>query len=215
MRAIMSLVTLLLDPRGRVNRVPFWLVFVPAEIVIQALVAAVHEVTSSAGKWLVVGVLVVLRWVQLCVSVKRVHDVDLRAWWIAVPTLCMIVYAFNRSLLPAAGTIHTVAVTIVVAWVIAGFGMLVVGFIDGTVGDNRFGADPLGRKVAALTLADANSAALRRMLAARGYEVRRFPLRAHKIEVGIPGGDVRKFATDVQFVPWAQSELRERPGTAG
>jgi len=209
----MSLIALIMAPWGRVNRLPFWLILILALVVTLLLRAAVHAVQSPAGKWLLVAVMFVLCWVPLCVTVKRAHDVGLRAWWLAALSVYLALYAVSRPLLPLAGAIHATAFTIfVAATIIGGIAALVIGCLDGTRGGNRFGADPLGREPPSETLADARSVTLQQMLAAHGYEVRRFPLRAKKIEIGVPGEGPRAFATDVQFVPWARSELREKFG---
>ncbi|WP_336981340.1 DUF805 domain-containing protein [Altererythrobacter fulvus] len=61
---------------------------------------------------------------SLAVTVRRLHDRNLSGWWY----LGMIV----ASLIPLVGFI-------------AGIAFLVIMFLDGTPGSNRFGPDPKGR----------------------------------------------------------------------
>lgn len=71
-------------------------------------------------------VLVIATALSLSVDVRRFHDIDKSGW--------MLVLFWALSLVPLAGTI---------AWIIK---LFMLAFVDGTMGPNRYGADPKGRQ---------------------------------------------------------------------
>lgn len=105
----------LLTYEGRINRQRYW-AFVLVYIGL-AFVAGIVDgiVGSDAG---VVGALLalVLLYPSICVSIKRWHDRDKSGWWVLI------------SLVP------------IIGWV---WSLVECGFLKGTEGQNRFGADPL------------------------------------------------------------------------
>jgi uncharacterized membrane protein YhaH (DUF805 family) len=61
--------------------------------------------------------------------VKRLHDLSLSGWWtLGVPAIAV---AFQMAGLKPGSVYFTITI-------------LLIGFIPGTRGDNRFGSDPLG-----------------------------------------------------------------------
>jgi uncharacterized membrane protein YhaH (DUF805 family) len=89
-------------------------------------------------------------WISLATTVKRLHDRDRSAWWI-------LVFVFAPSMLEgmsrassrvdASGSgamLLSLAGTAISIWAI-----IELGFLRGTVGDNRFGPDPLDGPYAA------------------------------------------------------------------
>jgi uncharacterized membrane protein YhaH (DUF805 family) len=77
---------------------------------------------------------------SIAVGVRRLHDTDRSGWWILAPLAgyaVMFVGAATQS-----GPIATIGGLIALVLAIT---ILVFMFLDGTVGPNRFGADPKGR----------------------------------------------------------------------
>ena len=135
----MSLTQLLFSFNGRIRRTHYWLAGIGAGFVLSILFMIVFfmifggaglasESTSSAGQVaggglaivgmiLYIAIAVVGLWIGLALQVKRWHDRD-KAWpWIFI------------SLIP----------------IIGGFWVLIeCGFLDGTMGPNRFGPSPKG-----------------------------------------------------------------------
>ncbi len=118
---------------GRLNRQPFWLgvvLVVVVELVVFYAVYALFgtssvptEDTMAPGMsvspigWLILGIVYIgVIWAGLALQIKRWHDRDKSGWW------CLV------GLVPLIGSI----------WVI-----VECGFLQGTAGPNRFGADPL------------------------------------------------------------------------
>jgi uncharacterized membrane protein YhaH (DUF805 family) len=128
-RARGGIVWMLFSIEGRIGRASFWgyslLVTFCYYLVIGGLTVAADSVErGAAGRdaaagalFLVIGVpiAIVFFWATIAIQVKRWHDHDMSGWW------------WFLSLLPIVGPI--------VAFVL-------LGFIRGTIGRNRFGADP-------------------------------------------------------------------------
>ena len=81
---------------------------------------------------------------SFAVSVKRLHDRNKSGWWILLlGMLPALLYVYVDSLGPAPTGIQTLgavlAITLLLIW-----NFVELGCLRGTVGDNRFGIDPLG-----------------------------------------------------------------------
>ena len=105
---------------GRINRSAYWLRYVLPIIIISVVVyliaiSAVPNTSFRSGLLLIWGIL--QTWISLAVAAKRYHDRDKSAWWILI------------ALIPIIGPIWQ---------------LIELGFLKGTDGPNRFGADPLG-----------------------------------------------------------------------
>ncbi len=108
--------TMLFSFEGRINRKPYWMFFL-AMIVVNIIVAVVAGMLGDTlGMIILIPFIIVLIWAGLAVSVKRWHDRDKSGWWVLI------------GLIPVIGPI----------WV-----LVECGFLTGTAGQNRFGADPL------------------------------------------------------------------------
>jgi len=88
-------------------------------------------------------------WVNLALSVKRVHDRDRTGWWIAAMYLSIIVAVGlgfltltqpegQREPLNTIAVIAIIAAGVLLVWLV-----IEIGFLMGTRGPNRFGSDPL------------------------------------------------------------------------
>ena len=121
--------SLLFSFQGRVNRAKFWLVHIAMWVVIVVVFGALlggaamssdpRAALASVGLvgGLVLAVVYILAiWIGLAIAAKRWHDRNKSAWWI------LIIFV------PAVGGL----------WY-----LIECGFLKGTPGTNRFGADPL------------------------------------------------------------------------
>lgn len=116
------MVQLWLSFQGRATRSDYWLrTFLPI-LVISIVLSIVATVTStedqlSPAMFVYLAFSIFSIWPSIAVSVKRLHDRDQSGWWILI------------GLIPIIGSIYL---------------FVVVGCLRGTVGENRFGPDPLG-----------------------------------------------------------------------
>jgi uncharacterized membrane protein YhaH (DUF805 family) len=138
-----------LSLRGRVSRQEFWLGYLG--IVVIALIL-VHSLPYPGGAiYFLPGdtpdneawrnevvsfgwpefISLALTWPVIAIYAKRLHDLNLSAWWLLLlPAVTFVagLSEFNR--------LHVVAYFLL---------LLVLGFLPGSNGPNRFGEDPLGR----------------------------------------------------------------------
>jgi serine/threonine protein kinase len=110
---------------GRINRLRYWLNgLIPIAIMMVGVVilgATTREDTGTnpiGGIIMLVAVIIAI-WISVAINVKRWHDLDHSGWW------------------TIAGFIPYVNVIV----------LIILGFVKGTEGPNRFGTDPLGGRV--------------------------------------------------------------------
>ena len=106
---------ILLDPRGRIARRTFWLWGVLALICAGALMHALLGIARVRREYAEHAINLLLLWPAIATSAKRWHDRDKSAWWVLM------------ALVPVLG------------WLWA---LVENGFLRGTQGANRFGAEP-------------------------------------------------------------------------
>jgi len=97
--------------------------------------------------WRIAGFIsvVVLLYPLLAISIKRLHDLNLSGWW-CLPGLAPH-YVLQFTSLMGLGDLHSPTLLFeVLDWADAAVSLvwlIVVGFIRGTAGPNRYGLDPL------------------------------------------------------------------------
>jgi uncharacterized membrane protein YhaH (DUF805 family) len=74
----------------------------------------------------------------VCISGKRWHDRNKSAWFVLLVYGPMIVFGIGMAFIPSLSTIIGIIFLIGALWT-----LVECGFMRGTVGDNRFGSDPL------------------------------------------------------------------------
>jgi uncharacterized membrane protein YhaH (DUF805 family) len=138
-----------LSSYGRVSRQEFWLGYIGVVLVALILAHALpyassaldvisgdaprDEAWQSALLWLGWPELIslALTWPVIAIYAKRLHDLNLSAWWLLV--LPAVTFAAGLSVF---NRLHVVAYCLL---------LLVLGFLPGSKGPNRFGEDPCAR----------------------------------------------------------------------
>ncbi|PLR27720.1 hypothetical protein SGCZBJ_04995 [Caulobacter zeae] len=134
---------------GRASRLDYWRAQVGLALA-TALVLTLTVLATQAGGWL--GAVPCLLFLPVlaagvCVAVRRLHDRGKTAWWMAVfavgpyvlSGLASGLYAGDSVLILAAPLLALAALALSIwAWV-------ELGFLRGTRGDNRYGAEPARR----------------------------------------------------------------------
>jgi uncharacterized membrane protein YhaH (DUF805 family) len=150
--------------RGRINRAKYWLAalfWVVVSVVVFGVIggmlvkdivalgseptgAEILRVVLSYGIGLVLIALVVIVPMvvsSLAIGIKRLHDRDQSGWWI-------VLFYFGPSVASAigqgSGSDAAYLVLSLVAFGIWVWALVVLGFLRGTRGPNRYGPDPLG-----------------------------------------------------------------------
>jgi uncharacterized membrane protein YhaH (DUF805 family) len=124
-----SLSTLLFSFEGRIRRSTYWGASILSAIAIGIAIFAVAALVSPIPAFLLVPV---AWWIGLALSAKRLHDRNLSGWMI-VPL----------SILP--GVLTYFPTTNPFFWVglaMGLVGLVVMGFLPGTEGENEYGPDP-------------------------------------------------------------------------
>ncbi|PVM91578.1 hypothetical protein DDF62_05980 [Caulobacter radicis] len=134
---------------GRASRLDYWRTQAGLALA-TALVLTLTVLATQAGGWL--GAVPCLLFLPVlaagvCVAVRRLHDRGKTAWWMAVfavgpyalSGLASGLYAGDSVLILAAPLLALAALALSIwAWV-------ELGFLRGTRGDNRYGAEPARR----------------------------------------------------------------------
>ena len=129
---------------GRINRAPFWLAGTAANIVTGLIVLGIAFATRRIV--LAVPVLLALNWITFALVIKRLHDRDISGWWVLLFWFAAPILAATGSILPAIGERVGSAAGFVLGLIgvgITSWGLVEVGFLRGTPGQNSYGPDPL------------------------------------------------------------------------
>ena len=153
------------DFGGRSRRTEFWLFFLFLTLVYVALFTLIYAVALSliaSGNFTgdimavmtslgVFGIIILVFWLAtllpwLAVSARRLHDLNLSGWWLAIPygvwlasNVLRFVGTANRD--PA---LLAAAQLFALLWMAMAAGSIVVFCLPGTRGANRYGPDPMG-----------------------------------------------------------------------
>lgn len=116
-----SLGKFLFSFQGRISRYQLWVQFILPYFVLEVIVLVIDLLTGMYNAHTGVGVLstifsLLMIWPYLAIQVKRCHDRDRSGWFLLI------------SLIPIVGAI----------WL-----FVELGCLRGSVGDNRFGPDPV------------------------------------------------------------------------
>lgn len=137
---------LLLSFQGRLNRKPYWIGTLALVAVMVVAVFGLFFLAGGTGGVAAIAILYLLMlWPALAIGVKRLHDRDKSAWWLlvfyALPAVLNIVVEGGEGM---AATVFGMASLGISIWA-----LVELGFLRGTVGANRYGADPLAATVQA------------------------------------------------------------------
>jgi len=97
------MVSLLFSIHGRVSRGPFWLVFLILLPVISALILLI-DTSLNDNPVLMLMALVLYAWIAICITVKRLHDMDATGWLsipvVLIPIAVILVGSFPGTVGP-------------------------------------------------------------------------------------------------------------------
>jgi uncharacterized membrane protein YhaH (DUF805 family) len=119
--ALRSLGKFLFSFQGRISRYQLWVQFILPYFVLEVIVLVIDLLTGMYNVRTGVGLLstiffLLMIWPYLAIQVKRCHDRDRSGWFLLI------------SLIPIVGAV----------WL-----FVELGCLRGSVGDNRFGPDPV------------------------------------------------------------------------
>jgi uncharacterized membrane protein YhaH (DUF805 family) len=134
--------------QGRINRAKYWL-FVLISLIVGILLSALTYVFQTIGLGMIGIIIAVIVDIAffvagIAVGIKRLHDRDKSGWWLLVFYLLPgILFGVGAGL---AMTTGRGGISMILS--LAAFALLIWAFVElaclrGTVGQNRYGPDPL------------------------------------------------------------------------
>jgi uncharacterized membrane protein YhaH (DUF805 family) len=146
--ALMDWTTLLFGFTGRINRSKYWLAFfiwIVAWVGLSFIWTGILVSASRAvGLSIYFATLVCIflgAWSGLAVGVKRLHDREKSGWWILLFWLGPSALSGWHTAMPNLGGGF---VLLLAAAAIAIWALIELGCLRGTLGQNKYGRDPLG-----------------------------------------------------------------------
>jgi len=136
---------------GRLNRIRYfgygllaglvWLISLVIVLLLAFGGLSALDANNLGGMWgallLIIPFYLALVWVQICLTVKRLHDLNKSGWWL----VGAMAVSFVAGAITGMGDIMAlVAIALNVLLLVYGLWLL---FWPGTVGDNQYGPDPL------------------------------------------------------------------------
>jgi uncharacterized membrane protein YhaH (DUF805 family) len=138
---------------GRLNRAKYWAISlsIAGILVVIVIIGAVAFKASGQPAAVIIFGLTILMvyavtlWVSVATTVKRLHDRDKTGWWavlfIAVPAITQVI---GRVLTVGGSGRSGGALFYLITIGISIWAFVELGCLRGTVGENRYGRDPLG-----------------------------------------------------------------------
>ena len=129
---------------GRINRAKFWLAALIYIVFFFGVVGITMAVSSSMDSVFVAALIAYVPLVisGLAVGIKRLHDCDKSAWWLAV--FYLVPLAINLIAIYVLGDNGTLnSILMVVSFAINIWAIVELGLLRGTIGGNQYGGDPL------------------------------------------------------------------------
>jgi uncharacterized membrane protein YhaH (DUF805 family) len=145
---------LLFDFRGRINRAKFWLALLIYVVFFMAVIGLAIAMSSSMnavfGAALVAYIPLIVS--GIAVGVKRLHDRNKSAWWLAVFAVPWVLpfvgAALDGLVMPEADMAFVFLQYVGLAIMV--WALIELGCLRGTIGANPYGGDPLAPQPASL-----------------------------------------------------------------
>ena len=142
----MKFVNLFISPSGRINRAKFWVVGLCTVVFFLAVIGVTMAVSSSMNSMFRAAFVayIPIMYVGVINGIKRLHDRNKSGWWVLLfygaPTALSAVAALLES---GAETSLAVLLFQLVNLVIVVWALVELGCLRGTIGQNKYGPDPL------------------------------------------------------------------------
>jgi uncharacterized membrane protein YhaH (DUF805 family) len=146
----MDFVNLFITFNGRINRAKFWIVVLCCALFFLAVIGVTMAVSSSMSTIFGAALIayIPMTYVSVVSAIKRLHDRNKSGWWV------LLFYGGPMALPLVAAVLDgaTEASMALFLLQLVGLGILIWGFVElgclrGSIGQNRFGPDPLAPEV--------------------------------------------------------------------
>jgi LPXTG-motif cell wall-anchored protein len=140
---------------GRISRSQFWLKWSLPVVVLYIVLYGVVFGVAAAGNLgavaamgiVIVIVFVVLLWPNIAIMIKRIHDRNKSGWLALVFYVPWIVLSILARTVPQTGSTNPVIVVLgLLVFAVGVWFFIEFGCMRGTVGENRYGPDPVRKK---------------------------------------------------------------------
>lgn len=132
---------------GRISREDFWLFTLSSYVLL--LISAFFYFIPVVGDLMIAISVIYIFICQLSATVRRLHDIDLRGYIVAIPYILLIIYFV--MMIPVYAMYHTHANAIMTTaqfiTALSYVGILALCLKKGTVGSNKYGTDPTDSSV--------------------------------------------------------------------
>jgi uncharacterized membrane protein YhaH (DUF805 family) len=146
----MNIVNLFISPSGRINRAKFWIVGLCCVAFFLAVIGVTMSVSSSMDTMFRAALFayIPILYVGVINGIKRLHDRNKSGWWVLLfyggPTAIGLVGAIldgatETSVLLLLLQLISLGITI--------WALVELGCLRGTIGQNKYGPDPLAPEV--------------------------------------------------------------------
>jgi uncharacterized membrane protein YhaH (DUF805 family) len=146
----MNLVNLFIGFYGRINRAKFWIVALCCVIFFLAVIGVTVAVSSSMNAVFSAALIayIPITYVGVVNGIKRLHDRNKSGWWILLFYGAPTVLSLLASLLDSS-TETSVGLLLLqlISLIISIWALVELGCLKGTIGQNRYGPDPLAPEV--------------------------------------------------------------------
>ena len=135
---------LLFDFRGRVGRAQFWLALLIYAVFFVAMIGTTMAATSSMTAVVAAALIVYVPLVisGIAVGIKRLHDRNKSAWWLAVFYLAPLLLNMFAYYVVGDETAMLHQILIYLNFAVTVWALIELGCLRGTIGANEYGFDP-------------------------------------------------------------------------
>ena len=146
----MNIVNLFISPSGRINRAKFWIVVLCTVVfflaVIGVTMAMSGSMTAIFGAALIAYIPMI--YVGVVSAIKRLHDRNKTGWWVLLFYGAPLVLPLVAAVLDgAADTSVGLLLLQLISLIISIWALVELGCLRGTIGQNKYGPDPLAPDV--------------------------------------------------------------------
>ena len=146
----MDFINIFISFSGRINRAKYWiavLVYTAINIVFAALAYVGSASTALHGISTVVGIAMTIS--AIGVTIKRLHDRNKSGWYVLLFLVAPVVLLLAGLVIGtmSSGSDFVATALWLIAIVIGIWSFVELGCLRGTIGQNKYGADPLAPEV--------------------------------------------------------------------
>ena len=140
------------SPAGRISRSQYWLKYIVPVLIVAVVLNVLQLIGGEGFAILTILFQLLILWPGIAALIKRIHDRNKSGWLVWVlygPSLLALIFSIAAfiAIVLGSGDISSLSIISGVLWIIvaavAVWFFIEFGCMRGTVGANRYGADPV------------------------------------------------------------------------